>query len=315
VSERAPFAFFVGCGRSGTTLVRAIFNAHPHFCVPDESYFPLTFLQYRRRYEQQPFAIEAFLSDLAADGSFANWRVDIDAVRERLRASPPRSVPEAIRAVYATYAAAQGKERYGDKTPVFVRSMPRLAAAFPEARFVHIVRDGRNVALSRVAASWSSDLVHKEALVWRGVVAKGRHDGIRLGADRYRELRYEDLVDDPEVVVGDVCRFLDLEYDPAMIRYHEHAAALVAELPHPEEHSNLVVAPTRTRRWQDEMRPADVALFEAIAGRQLDAFGYETSEPISLRARVEGAGRVARWRYRRSLRDGKSAVSRRMHRR
>jgi hypothetical protein len=314
MSERAPFPFFVGCGRSGTTLVRAIFDAHPQLAVPDESYFPLTFLSQHRRYELAgAFDTDRFLADLSADGSFANWHLDLDAVAAALRATPPANVPDAVRVVFATYAAAQHKLRYADKTPVFVRSMPRLAAAFPEARFVHIVRDGRNVALSRVAAAWSTERVDNEALIWRGVIAKGRHDGRRLGSERYREVRYEDLLGEPERVVRSLCSFLALDFDPAMLRYYERSAQLVADLPRPEEHGNLLAPPKTTRDWHDEMAPDDLAVFEAIAGRTLVQCGYERSAtPVPVRAHAYAVARRARWRVRRSTRDLKSAVARRV---
>jgi hypothetical protein len=313
----APFLFVVGCGRSGTTLVRAMLDAHPGLAVPGESYFPLWLARRRSRYERAGrFDVDSYVADLAADPWFARWGIPADAVRARLEAAPPSGFADAVRATYACYASATGKPRAADKTPTFVLHVPALARLFPESRFLHVVRDGRDVALSLLAADWGPSRVGDAALHWRQHVRAGHRAGQALGDDRYLEVRYEDLVADPVAAAAAVCRFAELEFDDAMLRYADRAPTLLARLPDPEEHQNLRLPPTKgIRDWRGEMAPDDVALFEALAGDTLEAFGYQrqaTSVGPTVRrmARRHRAAWTLRGAARRARRAAARAVGR-----
>jgi hypothetical protein len=142
---------------------------------------------------------------------------------------------------------------------------------------------------------------------WRTRVLAGRHAGDRLGPDRYRELRYEDLVADPEPHLRQLCEFLELPYSPEMLEYPERVGELVAGTFDARHHLGISRAPTaNVRDWRSTTTPQDVRRFEAIAGDALDAFGYERSGlDASLRVRAElagrravGAARAALWRWR-----------------
>lgn len=150
------FPFFVGCGRSGTTLLRRIFTSHPALAVPYESHFivPMCDITVRPRYETpQGFATDNFISDLLAQPAIRRWQLPEEELRAALF-EHPCDCADAIRRVFALYAYRQGKPRYGDKTAVYVLSIAVLAHVFPEARFVHIIRDGRDVALSWLDTGW-----------------------------------------------------------------------------------------------------------------------------------------------------------------
>ena len=296
--ERPPFPFVVGCGRSGTTLVRAILDAHPDMAVPDESYFPLWLGRHRERYERPDgFATDTLVDDLLAHESSVRWGLPADTVRAALAEAAPTTFADGVRAYYRAYAHAHGKGRYADKTPIFVLHLPVLAELFGEARFVHMIRDGRNVVLSRVSTAWGTNRFDFETMQWRAHVEQGRAAGRALGPDRYLELRYEELLDDPEAVTRELCRFVDLEFDPGMLRYHERAAPLVEAQPHPGEHRNLLRPPTAgLRDWRTELDASRVALFEALAGPTLDDLGYERGAARSTPA-VRARAVWARARY------------------
>jgi hypothetical protein len=289
------FPFVVARGRSGTTLVRAILDAHPALAIPGESHFPIWFAMRARRYGTgDRFDRDRFVADLEGHWAFRRWDVPPPAVREAYEASRPDTLPDALRLAYATYARHHGKERYGDKTPSFVIHIDRLARLFPEARFVHVIRDGRDVALSYLDTDFGSTSVVEAAIDWDRYVRRGRASGARLGPGRYHELRYEQLVADPERVARDLCGFLGLTFDPEMLRYFERAETLHRSLSHREHHRNLYLPPTSgLRDWRRQMAPHDVEVFEAIAGPLLNELGYERGTPrLSLSAR----GRAARAR-------------------
>ena len=117
-------------------------DRNSQLAVPDESYFiPQLADRHRGRVD-----VDAFVDDLRRVGTVREWEVDPEEVRARLR--PGMSAGEAIGAVYETYAAARGKARWGDKTPMYMQHLGLLERLFPDALYVHLVRDGRDAAAS-----------------------------------------------------------------------------------------------------------------------------------------------------------------------
>ena len=139
-----PAPFIVGVGRSGTTLLRLMLDAHPDLAIPTETHFIPALLQVVETTGDR----EAALRLLAGAATWPNLGVEIAAVAEAFSRLDPFTPGGAARAVFGLYAEAQGKPRWGDKTPPYRASMSEIARALPEARFIHIIRDGRDVALS-----------------------------------------------------------------------------------------------------------------------------------------------------------------------
>jgi hypothetical protein len=307
------FPFIVGCARSGTTLLRAMFDAHSEIAIPGESYFAVWLGRRRGRYETPDgFDTERFLGDLLPDHWFRHWGVADADVRAALDAASPATFPDAVRAVYRCYAVTHGKTRYGDKTPTYVRYIPVLARDFPESVFVHLVRDGRDVALSLLDAPWGPQTFADAALHWRDNVAAGRRAGRALGVARYCEVRYEDLLADPEREARMLCRFMGIAYEPAMLAYAERADEMISRLPDPREHANLRLPPTvGLRDWRRTMPEAQVQLFDALAGPALRQFGYEPGPaPPDGDTRVKAAYARARWRARNGARRARRVAVR-----
>src|SRR5205807_2863750 len=128
---------------------------------------------------------KGFGNELVADDRFRTWELEGDEVRRALAESDPSTYSDAIRCIFALYARQQGKTRYGDKTPSYVRCLRQLADLFPESRFIHIVRDGRDVALSILELDFGAATIDEAELEWAHLVRRGRRAGRRLGPDRY----------------------------------------------------------------------------------------------------------------------------------
>jgi len=276
LEARSPFPFIVARGRSGTTLLRAMFDSHPQMAVPPESHFLVTMGRRRRWYELGTgLAVDRFVDDLANQYGFRRWDIDAGSVRARLAESGAATYAQAMREVFGLYAERHGKSRYAEKTPMNVIHIPYLSRVFPEARFIHLVRDGRDVALSYLDADFGVDSVGEAAIYWRRFVRKGRLDGRGLGS-RYREIRYEDLLANPEAVLRSLCVFMAIPYHPAMLTYHQQAERILETTSHREHHQRLHLPPTRgLRDWRTQMDGGSLALFEALAGDLLDQLGYE----------------------------------------
>ena len=312
------FPFFLGCARSGTTLFRAIFTSHPDLAIPDEGRFFSVIVDKPRKYERPTgFDSERFVQDIFGRSSYPRWTTQ-DEVREALSSVPPASYADAVRGIYRLYAAKSGKSRYGDKTPQNAWTTVQLAEAFPEGRFVHIIRDGRDVAMSLMDRHWrkthhAPGRIVEAARYWRRVVRAGRSAGRRIGPARYREVRYEALLEDPEDTVRSLCEFIDLPFDPVMLRYYEQEDLFgqrlkPAQLGRPgggHHYAAQHEPPTKgLRDWRTQMSKSDLALFEVAAGDLLDELGYE-----------RGAKRMTAWtrasgRMRMIGSDVRSATSR-----
>src|SRR5829696_531824 len=267
----------LGVRRSGTTLLRVMLDRNSELAVPDESYF-IPQLADRHTGNVDP---EAFVDDLRRIPTLLEWGVDAEDVRRRLR--PAMFVGDAIGAVYESYAATHGKSRWGDKTPMYMRHLGLLERLFPEARYVHLIRDGRDAALSFlqmpdgvVTKTWAHPTTAADfACQWRTEVEAAQALGRRVGAGRYLKVRYEDLVESPERHLQEITEFAGLTYDPAMLGY-----AGQVDLTGKPHQQSLGRPPTPgLRNWRRDLVGDDVQRFEAVAGELLQTLGYELATP------------------------------------
>jgi sulfotransferase family protein len=185
--------------------------------------------------------------------------------------------------LYDKYGQRKGKSIVGDKTPTYVRKIPILASLWPRARFVHLIRDGRDVWLSmrnwRMAdkaaggfTSWKVDPVVTTALWWKALVGIGCQDGASLESCRYRSVYYERLVTESEHECRLLAEFFALPYDPKMSRYFEGHTI------HSESGSanrDWLPPTPGLRNWRTQMESSAIECFEAAAGDMLQQLGYE----------------------------------------
>ena len=281
----SPPLFVLGVSRSGTTLLRVILDRSPGIAIPDETFF-IPQLAHRH---SSPVDSEEFLDDVRRLPRLAAWGVTAEELEARLRSG--MSVGEALSAVFSAYAAKHGKPRWGDKTPLYMRHLGLIERLFPDAQYVHLIRDGRDAALAFldmpegvVTRTWAHPRSPAGfACEWRTEVLRARALGLRLGRARYLEIRYEELVADTAGVVRSVCDFAVLPFEPAMLEYAD--AVDVSQKPH---HQRLLQPPTRgVRDWRSQMSREDALAFEAVAGDLLDELGYALIEPtVSHRTRA-----------------------------
>jgi hypothetical protein len=282
---RPPAPFVVGVGRSGTTLLRLMLDAHPELAIGPETQFVGDLLDLA----QDGADADELVTAMAAARTWADFGLDPEVVRERAGGGDLAAV---LRAFYGLYAEARRKPRWGEKTPGYVRRMEPIGELLPEARFLHLIRDGRDVALSRRARGMGARKpMATTAGLWRKRI-EGARAAARTLPGRYLELRYEDLVADPEPALRRVCEHVELDFDPAMLSYHARADERLAELgdlapvearaarPGAERaaaHALTTRPPSGARvgTWRTEMSPADAEAFEVVAGDLLSDLGYD----------------------------------------
>ena len=272
----APPVIVLGVGRSGTTLLRVMLDRSSELAIPYETFFVP---QLAHRHGRHP-KLDEFVDDLGRLRTLYDWGITPEDIRPRLREGMTTS--EAIAAIFETYAERQGKPRWGDKTPLYMQQLPLLERLFPDAFWVHLVRDGRDAALSFLelpmgfsGKTWAQPrTVAQFGARWRTEILAARRLGRHTGS-RYLELRYEDLVADPERELRRVCEHASLSWEPGMLDHTRVSDA--ANMP---EHRNLAQPPTPgLRDWRSQMRPEDALAFEQVAGDLLRSAGYELLEP------------------------------------
>lgn len=286
-----PMPVIVGAPRSGTTLLRFMLDAHPDVAIPPETGFLPAVASLPSDAAGAQASADSIIDFPAGAPAWADYGIDAATFRAERDVQHARAPVDVVRAFYRSYAARFGKPRWGDKTPTYCLHLATVGALLPEAHFVHIIRDGRDVAQS-IKPLWFSpgESVESRAAFWRECVRAARDQSAAIPA-RYLEIRYEELVTFPERTLVSVCDFLGLEYDAVMLEYHRSAGTRLRE--HGDrrrEDGSLVVSgetrlrqqaltmqPPQTARvgaWHHTMAPDERERFEAIAGDVLRQLGY-----------------------------------------
>ena len=292
LEDSPPVPFVVGIGRSGTTLLRLMLDAHPDLAVPPETYFiPQVALACKHSLSPS----ETFLETLSAHERWPDFDLSLKRLTAEIQSLNPFALSRALRTFYQLYAERFGKSRWGDKTPDYKGNMLLIQQLLPEARFIHLIRDGRDVALSVKDLFFGPNSVSEAAMWWETGIKETRYKARKI--HHYLEVHYEDLVLSPERMLRKICEFIELEWNPLMLDYYRQAPERIHEMK-AEVHSDHGIKVTleerwnifqftskppddsRVHRWKREMSQADQVCFERQAGRLLHELGYELTTDL-----------------------------------
>jgi hypothetical protein len=274
--SKAP-VFVLGCGRSGTTLLYHMLLSAGNFAVYRTESNAINLLEPRfgdlsiRRNKEK--LMEAWLGSKL----FERSGLDAPAITAKVMAEC-RNGGDFLRTIMGEIARQQNVERWADCTPEHLLHLARIKETIPEALIIHIIRDGRDVALSTaklgyVRRAWwdRTPSVMVAGLYWEWMVRKGREEGRRLGAD-YTEVRFEELISDPHSTLAKLGDFIGQELD-----YDQVLKAGIGSVREPNTSFND--APKEAfnplGRWRTGFTPDDLATFEALVGGTLEELGYE----------------------------------------
>lgn len=276
----APF-FIVGSGRSGSTLLRLMLCSHSRITIPPETWYLQPLLQ--------RFAAEAVLDAAETDSAVAiitqhyRWpdqKFDAQEFRRGVSQIAAPRLRDVVEVVYRWHMDGQGKARWGDKTPVYIEILPELARMFPDARFIHLVRDGRDVAKSHQAAGWYGDWLHDNTREWTRALDCGRRWAATDLRERILQVRYEQLILEAEATLRGICQFIGEEFEPQMLSWEQQVDE---QIPDRERriHTKLKrrSGPDDVARWKREMTGRELFVAEAFMGAHLSRAGYERRYP------------------------------------
>lgn len=274
--------FIVGANRSGTTLLRLLLNAHSKIAIPDEiNYFygfdpaEVSF----ENWEAPPFTSDEyarFVDRFLKDNRSTVPGLDLDDVRKEIL-DGPMNLRRPYRVLLERWAEQHGKSRWGEKTPGNIYHANILIDMFPDAHFIHLVRDPRAGVESMRRVSFFSDDIVFNALNRHKIMTHGRSWlKQNVPADQHIEMRYEDLVTAPEKTLKDVCDFLKITYEPGMLNFHVDAERYMIE----EAASSFNQAATqpiseeRIDKWQNRLNDDEIATIELVCQEEMEEFGY-----------------------------------------
>lgn len=274
-----PF-FIVGSGRCGTTLLRAMLQAHPDVHVPPESRLGPVLKDYRR-YSRLPWnaLLRILLAPLAYDRAWTLWELPPGPLLLELAELPgAHDLATILNALYRAHAKAHKPAaiRWGDKSPASTPVLAELRGVFPDLQVVHMLRDGRDVVRSYMDVS-KAGLPHFAEAWLRGVRA-ARAFGAQHPA-QYLEIRYEDLVRDTPPTIARIASFLGLPFDDRMLRYHEADFRLGDVAGHPRLQGVWQpVYQSSIGRWRTGFDESQIAELDRLLGPTLSVLGYSGGE-------------------------------------
>ena len=292
--EKIPFVFIVGRGRSGTTLLQNILDANKNVLMPVESRLIIYLKQkYFTKTKWTRADVLAFIDDIYLDKKFRKyWNIKKELLQERFLAIPLSKINFNLlcKLIYLSYESPYEKGEIlllGDKNPTYSIFVDELLAVFPEAKFIHLIRDYRDNILSNVNVIKTESI----PIASHGWVAynqeiekvKKNHPTIFL------TIKYEDLVISPDESARKICNFLSLEYHPEMLHFNKviekkiESESFNSTKEMADFHPNLTkpINTNHIKKWETAFTKKEVELIEFIAGDYGKKYGYETSQPKS----------------------------------
>lgn len=279
--------FVVGCPRSGTTLFRTMLSAHPSIAIPPETRYLMGMYWRRNKLGdlRQRDARDALARAIVEDpeSRFRVLGVDGPSVLDEIVDGPP-TLGSAFGIVLRSYARKFDKPRWGDKRPAYYAFIDELDHLFPDAQFIHLVRDPRACVESLKRQEWYPDDAVPCTAAWVHAVRSASRSGRKLGPTRYLEVKYEELVSDPEKVSRRICEFLDEPFAEEMCR-----PELVAEKVNPAHYQQRRqiqegVNTASVEAWVTRLPPEEIALVDKVAAKWMRHYGYQPS-PAAGKAR------------------------------
>jgi hypothetical protein len=270
--------FIVGTERSGSNLLRLVLDAHPRLFVPHPPHVMHFFGPLEARYgdlSREP-ALRRLTADVLrlVEGHIHRWD-HIPSVDSVVARAPTRDLFGVMAGLYEAAREHAGKPRWGNKSTFMVHHAGRVLKAYPAARFLWLVRDPRDVAVSSRESVFSPFHPLRTATLW----ARQQAEGARLERDwpeHVLRVHYEALVGEPEATVARICGFLGEEPDPAMLAFHRRPAAQrSASLSESWARTGQPIEANRVGRWEGALSALELAQVEVTAAEPMRLLGYD----------------------------------------
>lgn len=287
--QNIPFFFIIGRPRSGTTLLRLLFEAHPNLLIPPESPFIIIlYKKYGKVTAWNQGIIREFCDDLYKQRYFEKWLIDKDELLGKLmQYNGETTFRSMVKQVYLSYKSVYEKKdivMIGDKNPMYSLYSSRIHKLYPDSKIIHITRDYRDNYLSLVNVNFEVPIVPIVVYRWKYALhkmwkLKKKHPELVYS------IKYEDLVADPEHNCRMLCDFLNIEFDPSVLAFYKKKSE-VEKIYSGDEGVNQIhkslfnpISTERMNKWQTEMTARQIKVADLVIGKTAEKAGYKRMYP------------------------------------
>jgi Sulfotransferase family len=274
--------FLVGASRSGTTLLRLMLNQHPEIRIPGEAWFIGDVIQRFPAGKPVSFKeLQEICEAILTHDRWKSWECPDERLRQVVMNSEGEGLEVVVDRIFRECGGVGKKSLWGEKSPRHSYLVEKIHEVFPSARFIHIVRDGRDVCAAMIERKWYDGSARRCAMCWSGMVGAAAK-AQQFGAGTYRQISFEDLIRNPEETLKGICDFLGVEYVEEMLNYQETVPGEIATFEtkiHEKLSRSLDVS--EIGRWK-KLSFRQLLIIESLAGPLLKEFGYSSGIKPSL---------------------------------
>ena len=266
--------FIVGVGRSGTSLLQSMLNAHSKVAFIPETHFLRKYV-FKKNVAITPENKNGFLNELKNDLEFNRTKIEPENI-----VHSGNTYLQTYNLLLENYLKSKGKDIIGDKDPRNIDFISQLNHFFPEAKVLHIIRDPRDVVLSRTKADWSKHWPFGlHAYLYNTQIQMGRKKGIQLFGDNYLEIYYESLIEQPVEELKRVCTFIGVDYEQEMLNFGKSAKELVdkREMQWKKETLGPLLS-TNKNKWKTSFSSKQIDLIQKVCGYSFQSGQYQREE-------------------------------------
>jgi len=265
--------FVVGCDRSGTTLLGAMIGGHPNsVCLPEATFIKSSMPEGPA---ETPVQHSEILSRIEMMWRFRIWNFDLNGRRPKPGDSV-KTYADTWNWLVLQYAEECGRsdpEIWIEHWPGKILYLARLLDHFPDAKVIHIIRDGRAVAASFLSLDWGPNTVREAAFYWTRIMGFGFSASACFGPEKIYNVHYEDLVTNSEQTMREICKFIGIDFHSDML----NSKGLKVPKFTQKQHSLVGEQPKQSRvtAWRESLSPREIEIFESLTHDLLRYLGYE----------------------------------------
>lgn len=282
---KLPFFFILGRPRSGTTLLRTLLDVHPNVLIPLENSGMIhLYFKYRNLSQWDTEHLKELLSDFFELNSVKNWNIDREGIKSLCDNTSSRKLlfHEIIQLLYFNYQSEFAKEEIrcmGDKSPINSLYSAKLSQVFPNARFIHLVRDYRANLASMSKHDIFSPSLTAMLMQWKKSVNQ-IHQLAEIFPHRFLLVKYEDLVSNPEGTYETICKFLNIKYSPELLDpdvrkgaiQNLYSSSFISQW---QPDLSGKISTSHIEKWKVELSAGAVRKADYIAGKTGQRLNYE----------------------------------------
>lgn len=262
--------FIVGVGRSGTSLLQSMLNAHKDISFPPETHFIRYYLIKKNKFNNVK-------DKLLEDENLKKLNIDLIEL-----VNNSSTLRDFYVSLLKKYINLKDKRFVGDKDPKNVESLKVIKENFPNSTIIHIYRDPRAVIASRIKAKWSMNRPFwQQLLAYKTQLTYGRDVGGRL-FENYLEIKYEDLLSHPERELSKITKKLGLNFDSGMLEYYKKAdEVIVGEEKDWKKNLYRPIMNENIEKWKNELSATQIKTIEVVLEKEMKTLGYENLSNLS----------------------------------